>query len=367
MAEERMLNDEILLGLIKANSGGGGGGTTDYSDLSNKPQINNVTLSGNKSASDLGLVASVEGKGLSSNDFTDAYKTAIGDNATAISGIKNGEEINSFGGVESALTDKADASDVKKEFGGTLEEWNALTIEQKKEYDTYDITDDYSDANYIYLPTIYSEEEREVGVWEDGKPLYQKTWKLSSTITINISGVTLPSQIDNDLAVAENIINASAVRLKVDNGSVACIPLCVWKAGTSYSALCSDDWVDVRDITIQYTKTTDTAGSGTWTPTGQYAHHYSTDEQIVGTWIDGSTLYEKTIVLDSLLTINANSWSTEIDLVGDRLVNISALNSIDKNVFPIGGNITNNKLSVLNTRGSNITVDTFIVYYTKAS
>ena len=34
---------------------GGGGGTTDYSDLDNKPQIEGVTLSGNKSASDLGL------------------------------------------------------------------------------------------------------------------------------------------------------------------------------------------------------------------------------------------------------------------------------------------------------------------------
>ena len=54
MAEERMLNDEILLGLIKANSGGGGGGTTDYEDLNNKPQIGGVTLSGNKSLSDLG-------------------------------------------------------------------------------------------------------------------------------------------------------------------------------------------------------------------------------------------------------------------------------------------------------------------------
>lgn len=34
---------------------GGGGGTSDYSDLTNKPQIEGVTLSGNKSASDLGL------------------------------------------------------------------------------------------------------------------------------------------------------------------------------------------------------------------------------------------------------------------------------------------------------------------------
>lgn len=33
----------------------GGGGTSDYSDLTNKPQINSVTLSGNKSFSDLGI------------------------------------------------------------------------------------------------------------------------------------------------------------------------------------------------------------------------------------------------------------------------------------------------------------------------
>lgn len=38
-----------------ASTGGGGGGTTDYSDLTNKPSINNVTLSGNKTTSDLGI------------------------------------------------------------------------------------------------------------------------------------------------------------------------------------------------------------------------------------------------------------------------------------------------------------------------
>lgn len=34
-----------------------GGGTTDYTDLTNKPSINSVTLSGNKTASDLGMIA----------------------------------------------------------------------------------------------------------------------------------------------------------------------------------------------------------------------------------------------------------------------------------------------------------------------
>ena len=37
------------------SGGGGGGGTSNYNDLTNKPSINNVTLSGNKSLSDLGI------------------------------------------------------------------------------------------------------------------------------------------------------------------------------------------------------------------------------------------------------------------------------------------------------------------------
>lgn len=36
---------------------GGGGGTSDYSALANKPKINNVELSGDKTSSDLGLLA----------------------------------------------------------------------------------------------------------------------------------------------------------------------------------------------------------------------------------------------------------------------------------------------------------------------
>lgn len=41
------------------NGGGGGGGTTDYTDLTNKPKINNVILQGNKTAQDLSLEPSL--------------------------------------------------------------------------------------------------------------------------------------------------------------------------------------------------------------------------------------------------------------------------------------------------------------------
>lgn len=47
--------------------GGGGGGSTDYADLTNKPKINNVELSGNKSPSDLGLASETDLNTLSDN------------------------------------------------------------------------------------------------------------------------------------------------------------------------------------------------------------------------------------------------------------------------------------------------------------
>ena len=43
-------------GISYGGGSGGSGGTTDYTELSNKPKINNVTLTGNETTSDLDLV-----------------------------------------------------------------------------------------------------------------------------------------------------------------------------------------------------------------------------------------------------------------------------------------------------------------------
>lgn len=49
--------EDLLLELKEAiEHGGGGGGTSDYTQLTNKPQVNGVTLTGNKTSSDLGLM-----------------------------------------------------------------------------------------------------------------------------------------------------------------------------------------------------------------------------------------------------------------------------------------------------------------------
>lgn len=83
---QRELDDAVILGLIKKNSGGGSG-TSDYSALSNKPQINGNVLTGNKTGEQLGLVSSEDGKGLSSNDFSNEDKQTL-DSLSAL--IKDG-------------------------------------------------------------------------------------------------------------------------------------------------------------------------------------------------------------------------------------------------------------------------------------
>ena len=45
----------------KINSGGGGGGTTNYNSLSNKPKLNGVTLEGNKTLDQVGVLAKNQG------------------------------------------------------------------------------------------------------------------------------------------------------------------------------------------------------------------------------------------------------------------------------------------------------------------
>ena len=67
--------------------GGGGGGTGDYADLTNKPKINNVTLSGNKTAADLGLVKPSDITASKSGDTTTIYV-----NSVAIATVKDGTD-----------------------------------------------------------------------------------------------------------------------------------------------------------------------------------------------------------------------------------------------------------------------------------
>lgn len=162
-----------------------------------------------------------------------------------------------------------------------------------------------------FPPLIYSTDEREIGVWIDGKPLYQKTLNFQPTsgaYTIDLSSLSIDKITDMSGVIVET------------NGNIA--PISYFTASSDYSApyfTVSGNIMHARYagnwnsgtwlFTLQYTKYTDTPGSGTWNQQGALAHHYSTDEKIIGTWIDGKPIYEKTI---SPLTTTSGNYALDV-------------------------------------------------------
>lgn len=262
----------------------------------------------------------------------------------------------------------------------TQAEYDALPDSKYSDGILYCIKDSGIDAHDRFCPIIYSYNEREIGVWTDGKPLYQKTvhinalpstpneetyyphgianidsvishesrflWTQSQNKQVHMYDRLALFQQDNgthDIENAFRIINGNfggSFSIEADRTRF------IITVGLDRSALSAD-------ITIRYTKTTDLAGSGTWGTDGIPMHHYSKSEHIVGTWLDGRTLYEKTIihgvtnnvsepliVLDSTIKNTVNSYVVYIE----GIVGIGQLNNnpngytLDGSIYPITPN-----------------------------
>lgn len=247
-----------------------------------------------------------------------------------------------------------------------------VTLQYTKTTDTPELNPQTGDV--IYLPSIYSEEEREIGVWRDGKPLYQKT--------IHIGALTpTDNTVAHGISNIERVINIKGYSDQggrwfplpyVQTQNLIGYQEKVYVDGTNvYVNLLNDDYISDCYVTIQYTKTTDTAGSGIWNGQGGLAHHYSTSEKVVGTWIGGKTLYERTFSI-SEISVSANSWYeiTSIDTTNmEQLISNKCL--LSRNGMEWGLLSTqksnNNKLNVFNSRNGNISLDIIVLQYTKTT
>lgn len=196
----------------------------------------------------------------------------------------------------------------------TKAEYDALSYAEKHNGCMYYITDVGHTSRFtpIGLGECYSTEEKMVGCWTDGKPLYQKTWvtansTVGSEVNIDVSALS----VDTCVAVFgeyTRVTGGNTIQYEFNNYENSSPTLFAWVRYTVYTKNITyvirvysgnGETTDYQHITMRYTKTTDTAGSGSWTPSGETAIHYSTDEQIIGTWVDGKTLYQKTIVVDN--------------------------------------------------------------------
>ena len=195
----------------------------------------------------------------------------------------------------------------------TRAEYDALPNSKYTDGVLYCIKDEGAMKGDTFSPIIYSLAEREIGVWTDGKPLYQKTivGQLTSSgetyVTLNITNADFYKLYDLAICAPQNrtfyngyclsdifcggFINntSSGLRASIYIGSSS-----LMRPATAY-------------ITVIYTKTTDNPGTGKWTPSGVPAHHYSTNEQVIGTWIDGKPLYQKVIEFTTPTQSQANT------------------------------------------------------------
>lgn len=163
---------------VNGSGGGGGGGTDDYSDLINKPQINGVTLSGNKTTSDLNIsyndisgtpsLATVA----TSGDYTDlTSKPKI--NGEILSGNKTSADLS----IPTKIEEQGDTSITTPSDGDVLR-YNGNT-------------DMWENVDSLHA---YSNTEQKVGYWIDGSAIYEKTISYSSTIASG-GNVTIPSNL----------------------------------------------------------------------------------------------------------------------------------------------------------------------------
>ena len=233
-------------------------------------------------------------------------------------------------------------------------------------------------TNEIFAPVIYSTEEREIGCWTDGKPLYQKTWfvpksSLNSGETTYTHGDDL--HIDNLVSVEGAVGNSRPLVEYHSSSAWACSiynignnAFWIYLGSSVYSNMSASSYVKV---TLRYTKTTDTAGSGSWNTDGVPTHHYSTNEQVIGTWIDGKPLYQRTWDFGSNITINSNAWTnTTINVAGNSIkaiINSKATNDGGTNFNFIACNVDQTYVQVLQTRNVAIVVRYLTLEYTKTT
>lgn len=174
---------------------------------------------------------------------------------------------------------------------------------------------------YGFSPIIYSDVEREVGVWRDNKPLYQKTWSgLNVTPSYNSWTNIIPNDVNMETIVGYQALANS--NLNLDGIGIE------WQVLSDYiraEYVQNASTRTIESLTLLYTKTTDVAGSGDYNTLAIPNVHYSTDEQVIGTWIDGKTLYQKTKVLSfSELTHRGNLYYAQFRETGENVVDVKA-------------------------------------------
>lgn len=193
------------------------------------------------------------------------------------------------------------------------------------------------DGQIISLPTVhnfdksnlYSTTEQVVGCWTDGRPLYQKTIDFgalpNATNKSVAHGISNINYITSIKGTAYNSSSPMWLDLSLPHPEQLILAITVIADKTNITVIAKSDRRTLSAlITLQYTKTTDAANSF------KYAseNDYSTTEKIVGTWIDGKPLYQKTLTGTMLSPSSDGTEKTTDFSIGASVAEVASCNAI---------------------------------------
>ncbi len=218
---------------------------------------------------------------------------------------------------------------------------------------------------------IYSTTEKQIGVWLNGKPIYEKTYELQSAITVSFnswssSGISTSGieQLINVITYYNSICWGGSILTTIDQGD--------FRFQTARNgATCS-----LNKFVVQYTKSADSAGSGGYQAYGFSPIIYSEEEREVGVWIDNKPLYQRTVKLNTMVTVSTSSWtyineydSSEIESLVD-FVGATYDNGkwTDSKAYDASIDSTQTHgLNILSLRSGNDYINGFTIWYTKTT
>ena len=265
-----------------------------------------------------------------------------------------------------SVLDENDIAQVFSHQEITEQEYEALPSTKESDNIMYCIKGSRPSTNGNYFtPIIYSTEEREVGVWTNGKPLYAKTFiqQLSGNagqVDISACGADMMFVHSGYYDIGVTMLGLNE-RLNNQLITYTHVNLDTMQYIDCTNTIATDSTIVVCCL---YTKTTDVAGSGSYTTLGVPAVHYSTDEQVIGTWTDGKPLYQKTYNINETIhnqdkTIDVSSLNIKkyINGYGTFMRNVNWASPIIYIETPFNLYESNNNHSYLRYGKSSNTID----------
>lgn len=170
---------------------------------------------------------------------------------------------------------------------------------------------------------IYSTDEQVIGCWVDGRPIYKKTIIKAIDASTGANGTSLVLNLTNEIPDVGSVItekvmakasnSSNAHNSPVYNGTFTEIKFKHDRmaANNEVKFTFTNYWsvsVEVYLI-VAYTKTTDATNSFNIAK----ENNYNTAEKVIGKWIDGKPVYQKTIDFGALPNSTSKSVNHEIN------------------------------------------------------